>query len=256
MTPTPHGPWQIPESWPTLAENEVHVWLATLDVPEDVFQRLADTLSGDEADRAKAFRFDYHRRDFIVARGLLRVILARYVGISPTQIGFTYSDHGKPALQSVKDQQLPCFNLSHAHRLALYGVTFASRIGLDIEWINREVDCEEVAKVCFSAQERELLQALPAPSKLPAFFNGWTRKEAFLKALGRGLSIDLKRIEVTITPGDPAAWIGMDKGIADSHQWRLYPLEPPEGYAGALVVESPARPIRTWQWAPRLLTSI
>ena len=185
----------------TLSQDEVHVWRADLDLPAARLQQLVQSLSADEQVRAERFYFEQHRQRFIAGRGILRILLGRYLSVEPQQLRFDYTSSGKPALAKTGDSRLQ-FNLSHSQGLALYAVTRDRQIGIDLEQLRPTADVEQIAQRFFSAQEYAAIQSLPPDQKLEAFFRYWTCKEAYLKATGDGLS-QLERIEVEIIPGEP-----------------------------------------------------
>lgn len=189
---------------PRLEQGDVHVWRADLDRAEDQAERLEAILSCDELQRAQRFRFDRHRTRFVVARAILRTLLARYLGITPPEVTFRYNVHGKPALASEQGADVPSFNLSHSEGLALYAVGRAWAIGVDLEPVRSLSDGEAISERCFSRREREAWRALPSEQRPLGFFNCWTRKEAYVKALGSGLSCALDAFDVSLMPGEPA----------------------------------------------------
>jgi 4'-phosphopantetheinyl transferase len=188
-----------------LARDEVHVWRASLSLPAARVQDLRRTLAADELSRAERFHLPNDRQRFIAARGVLRAILGRYLKVEPGQIHFCYSAYGKPALDSGAGHDAGLhFNLAHSGQLALYAVAPSRRIGVDLERIRADLDYEQIAEQSFAPHERGALRAVPAHLKPEAFFNCWTRKEAYVKARGEGLSMPLDRFAVSLAPGEPA----------------------------------------------------
>jgi 4'-phosphopantetheinyl transferase len=240
--------WDRPPADLTLLSGEVHVWRASLDITTPHIRQLQDTLSADELERASRFHFAKDRRRFIVARGVLRSLLGRYLGAEPRQLRFSYSTYGKPALVPTSGEARLCFNVSHSHELALYAVTYGREIGVDIEYIRTNIACEEIAERFFSPQERALLRTLPAPLKYDAFFNCWTRKEAYIKARGEGLSLPLDQFDVAFAPGEPAALLATRWAPHEASRWALRELTPGPGYAAALAVGGHGWRLACWQW--------
>jgi len=193
-----------------IGDDEVHVWRIALDRGDG--DSLRARLSSDELARAARFHFERDRTRFLVARAALREILAHYLGASPAEIAFVYGDHGKPALAPPHGDLR--FNLSHSHGLALCAVTRGREVGVDVERIRELDDLEDLARSVFSARELAALHRLPEPGLLAGFFTGWTRKEAFIKALGEGLSHPLKRFDVSLEPGRPARLERIDGNAA------------------------------------------
>ena len=197
----PDTSWTHPPVHPSLSGDEVHVWRASLDRPAADYAIL---LSKDERVRADRFRFDRDRRRFIVGRGTLRIILGRYLNLSPEEVEFEYRPNGKPVLSSGLLHTAPCFNLSHSGEMLLLAVTHDRGVGVDVETIHSDLDVETLAEQFFSPAERAELQALPADRKLDSFFNGWTCKEAYLKARGEGLTYPLDQFSVSMDCDKPA----------------------------------------------------
>lgn len=235
--------WSPPLDRAVLAAGEVHVWRVTLEMDPASLDRLRQTLAPEEKTRAEQFHFPKDRGHFVAARGALRDILSRYLDRDPASLQFSYGPSGKPALACGPAAQEFRFNLSHSHGLALYGVTRSGEIGIDVERIAPEVARERVAERFFSPQEVEALRALPQRLQPQAFFNCWTRKEAYVKARGDGLRIPLDSFDVSVIPGAPVAFL---RGV-ESH-WSLRELLPAPGYAAAVVAEGHDWPLRLWQW--------
>src|SRR5579859_1836764 len=202
-------PWSPPPRRLTLVGDEVHVWRAGLDVPESRERALEAHLADDEMKRARRFYHAKDRRHFAVARGLLREILSLYLDTPPDQLHLGYNPHGKPFLPGTAI----CFNLSHAGGLALYAIARSMEIGIDIERIRTDFECVEVADRFFSHRETAALRSVPGDQQAVAFFSSWTRKEAFVKALGEGLSFPLNQLDVTLAPNEPARLVSI---IGDS----------------------------------------
>lgn len=225
--------------------HEVHVWRARLDLPAARLSSLAQTLAHDECARAERFHFVRDRKRFIAARGILRDVLARYVGISPAQIRLRYDPQGKPSL----DGDLLQFNLSHSDDLTLVGVALGRAVGVDVERVRSGAADERMAKRFFSPRETEILLKLPASCRPPAFFRCWTRKEAFVKARGDGLSFPLDQFDVSLAPGAPAALLRVADEPEAPSQWRLEDLgEPGPGYVAAVAVQGHDWQLICWQW--------
>jgi 4'-phosphopantetheinyl transferase len=240
--------WHPPPPELTLSSAEVHVWRAALDPAASCVEALQQPLSADELQRAARFHFPRDRRRFIVARGVLRDILSRYLGVPPAALAFRYSAYGKPALADVTADEGLCFNISHAHEMALFAITCGREVGVDIEYLHRTIACEEIAERFFSARERASLRAVPAEVKHQAFFNCWTRKEAYIKAHGEGLSLPLDQFDVSLTPGEPAALLATRGDPHDAWRWSLQALAPGPGYVAALAVEAQDWHLTCWQW--------
>lgn len=226
----------------TLPKDEVHIWRADLDLPTNRVDELTQTLSLDERARAERFYFERDRKRFIVGRGGLRAILGRYLGLDPTQLQFSYSSRGKPALANPSLDGRLFFNVSHSQGLALYGVSCDRAIGIDLEYI-RPIEAEQLAKRFFSDPEYAAISSLPPELQKAAFFKGWVCKEAYLKATGEGL-IGLEQVEVSVIPNEPAQLLSIAGDREAAKRWLLQELFPHPDYASAVVVEGQGVNIR------------
>lgn len=240
--------WLPPSADLALSSDDVHVWRASLDLPASCVQSLQHTLAADELSRAERFYFHKDRKHFIVARGLLRAILSRYLDMEPGQLRFCYSDYGKPSLATMPGQDTLSFNVSHSHGLALYAVTRGREIGIDLERIRADLDCEQIAARFFSPRENAVLRALPAKLKPEAFFNCWTRKEAYIKARGGGLSLPLDQFDVSLAPGEPTTLLNIRGDPQEALRWSLRELMPGPGHMAALAVEGYDWHLTCWQF--------
>lgn len=223
-----------------LAPNEVHLWRVSLDLPEARIAALAQTLSGGERARAGRFVFVRDRNRFIAGRGLLRALLGRYIQRAPETLRFQYGPYGKPALNMEGASPPLCFNIAHSGELALYAFVWGHAIGVDLEQQRAVSHRESIVRRFFTPHEQETFFALPESQRQEGFFNCWTRKEAYLKAWGRGLSQSTGRVEVSLAPGEPAALLALDGDTPE--QWSIWSFLPAPGYCGALVVAG-----RNWQ---------
>jgi len=233
---------------PALGEGEVHVWRLLLEQPSSRFDELRRILDQEEQGRVDRFRFDIHRQRYIAAHAGLRLILSRYLKIQPQAIQFQFTQYGKPGLTPGTNPAGIAFNLSHSHELGLIAVAQNRTLGVDIEQVRADLADEKVARRFFSAREIEALLSLPPELQRVAFFNCWTRKEAYIKARGEGLSLPLDQFDVTLIPGEPAILLHTRPDPAQALQWKLYDLNPGSGYAAALAVEGFARTLKCWQW--------
>jgi 4'-phosphopantetheinyl transferase len=211
----------------------IHVWLAHLDGQDGRAAACSQLLSPDERLRADRFRFDRDRRRFVVCRGLLRTVLGRELRRPPEDIEFTYGPYGKPAVAA---DDLT-FNVSHSDDYALFAVGRGGQMGVDIEHIREVPDLDRLAESAFSAAERATFATLPSSERVAAFYNGWTRKEAYIKARGEGLTRPLDAFDVTLAPGERARLVRVLDEPAEPARWSIWSLTPVEGYAAAICVE-------------------
>ena len=244
--PTPARPSRV-------APGEVHVWCADLDITTETFDRLSATLAVDERNRSARFRFQRDRQHFIVAHGVLRQLLGQYLQTEPGRIGYEYQAFGKPQLSPRFGGRLN-FNLSHSAGLALVAIAAESEVGVDIEYIRAQSDYAELARNFFSAAEVDQLSALPDHLYAEAFIGCWTKKEAYVKARGRGLTIPLKDFTVPLTthPAQGAATLhATSNDIDQAMPWSVYTLRPAPGYIGALAIQGCGWRLSQWQWEMR-----
>ncbi|HEY4424785.1 MAG TPA: 4'-phosphopantetheinyl transferase superfamily protein [Pyrinomonadaceae bacterium] len=239
MEPEETSIWTEAPLSPSLELGTVHVWRISLDQPDDKLDRFRRTLEPDEINRASRFHFEKHRQHFIVARGFLRSVVARYLEMQPEALRFSYGAYGKPALAS---EHALRFNLSHSHEVALLAVGLDAELGVDVEHIRADFASEEIARRFFSRAEVEVFNALPQEEQVAAFFRCWTRKEAYIKAIGKGLSQALDAFDVTLAPDVQPALLRAEED--DVSRWLLRNVDVGEGYAGALAVERPVAEVR------------
>lgn len=236
-----------------LAANQVDIWHIDLAEPKGGIQTCRCLLSPDETARADRFYFEKHRRRFTVGRAALRQILGGYGDLAPGKLVFSYGPKGKPELAGGLESSGIKFNLSNSSDRALLAVTQELTVGADIERINVEFATEEIAERFFSATEVSVLQSLPASERAEAFFSCWTRKEAYIKALGEGLSVPLDSFAVAFKSGIPAALLHVNVDPEEVSRWSMYNLEVPEGFKAALVVEGKNHLLRSQEWNPATL---
>ena len=212
--------------------------VARLDSGQDALKLAKETLSHDERERANRFVFERDRNRFVVARGELRRLLGERMHMAPEDIEFRYGPYGKPELQTGLSKDDLRFNVSHCEDIAIYGFACGRRIGIDIEMIRYLPDADDVAARCFSACELEEYRALAASEKQSGFFNCWTRKEAFVKAVGDGLGYCLGNFDVSLIPGEPAKILRVGTTAGKACGWQLIDIGILPGYSAALVIES------------------
>ncbi|MEQ8187731.1 MAG: 4'-phosphopantetheinyl transferase superfamily protein [Candidatus Eremiobacterota bacterium] len=236
--------WYIPKKNIKIENNEVHIWLASLNIDRTFVETLKKILSEDEIKRAEKFYFQKDRNHFIACRGILRNILGFYLNINPGEIKFSYNPYGKPSLNETEKKL--SFNLSNSHGMAIYGITCNRDIGIDIEHIPKDFSWEDIVKNFFSEKEIRSLYQIPTHLQKKAFFNGWTRKEAYIKAKGKGLSIALDSFDVSLTPGKPAELLEV-RGEEKS-RWFLKEIILDPDYVSAIAVESHNLKFKYWKF--------
>jgi len=242
--------WVNPPADTPLADGEVHLWRASLAQTPDALSRLHSTLSPDESAKAARYHFPRHRDHYIAARGLLRRLLGLYLSRPPQSLQFSYGAYGKPSLNGAGGAEDLRFNLSHSHELALYAFARGRDVGVDLEHMRADFAGDDIASRFFSAREVSMLRTLPAQARTRAFFNCWTRKEAYIKARGEGLSHPLDEFDVSLIPGEPAALLGTRGDPRELTRWSLHALDVGEDYAAAVVLQGTDYALRLWQWPP------
>jgi len=241
-------PWSFPPAPLILGSNEVHVWRASLNEPPPQIDSFLHTLGADERTRAERFHFQRDREHFIIAHGILRAILGLYLNRAPESLSFCYSSHGKPAVASESGGNVLRFNMSHSHGVALYAITRGREVGIDVEFIRCDLEAEQIAERFFSRREIATLRALPLKLRKYAFFLCWTRKEAYIKARGEGLSRPLDQFEVSLIPGEPAALLSTQPDPGEALLWSLQDLTLGCGYVAALAAQGRGWTLSRWQW--------
>lgn len=233
----------------TASDHEIDVWLISCERSKGIHFS-AELLSPEERERADRFHRELDGNRFRVTHGAMRMILARYLKVGPHELSFSAERGGKPELASQFRNTGIRFNLSHASELALLAVTRGARVGVDLERVNSEFPIEEVAERFFSPAEISVLKELPGEEKLEAFFSCWTRKEAYIKAVGGGFSIPLDGFEVAVGSERAPALVAVRDNPAEVSRWRMYDLQMPKGYKAALVVEGRAHRLSQFSWTP------
>jgi 4'-phosphopantetheinyl transferase len=219
-----------------LSDTDVHLFHADLNLPVGRIQELAETLSEDEQLRADRFYFERDKKYFITCRGILRQILARYYELEPSQLQFAYGINGKPTLTDNTNPQMLCFNLSHSNGLAIFAVTKNRSIGVDLEYIRKIPDVQQLAKRFFSKTEYAMISSLPQDKQEEGFLHIWTLKEAYLKATGEGLT-GLEQIEVSMMLDKTSLLDSIKNNPLGVKNWTCAKLIPVTGYVAAVVVE-------------------
>lgn len=235
-----------------LKERQVDIWRIALDdstrlktgLRVDSVKPIESTLSADENDRAARFHFEADRNRYIAAHGVVRDILAYYLNRNPADLIFSVNQYGKPALEDHKLE----FNLSHSKDFALVAVTQERNVGVDVERIRQGISSHVIAQQYFSKAEITELQSLPIDQRVSAFFTCWTRKEAYIKAQGLGLSLPLESFDVSLSPNEPAILRATRPDEKEAVRWTLLSLNVDSNYAGAVAAEGTALDFRLWDW--------
>ncbi|MBI5032171.1 MAG: 4'-phosphopantetheinyl transferase superfamily protein [Chloroflexi bacterium] len=240
--------WQTPPNTLCL-ERQVHVWRISLDLPASSIVRHWINLADDERARAERFCFRRDRERFIANRGLLREILSYYLDCDPAQLHFRYNPFGKPTLDQNVNKSAIHFSVSHSNTLGLIALADTPEIGVDIERIDPIHANMTIAEQFFSPREVAVLRMLPRTLRIKAFYNCWTRKEAFVKAMGLGLSMSLQDFDVSIIPGEPVTLLRVHGDDRAAQRWELRELFPEPGYAAALAIAGHGRQVKCRGWS-------
>jgi 4'-phosphopantetheinyl transferase len=222
-----------------LSMNAVELWWEEIDGQTQRISDFWDILPQDERMRAERFRRGTLRERFIVQRGRLREILGGYLNVTPEKIRFCNGPGGKPALSG--ENRRIRFNLSHSGGRALYAFSGGREVGVDVEVIQPKPKAAALVNRFFSPNERNAFQKLDAREELMAFFAGWTRKEAYVKAVGKGLKFSLDRFDVSLEPGDQDALLGVEGAPEEVKRWSLRDIDLGPGFMAALAVERMGR---------------
>lgn len=226
----------------------VHVWRIKLSDAAARLETLSELLDPAERERAARFRHEREQLRFIVSHGARREILAEYVDTAPDQLRFHTSDFGKPSLVNGAADLLT-FNMTHSADVALFAVGYDRRIGVDVEFMRPNVPANEVARRFFSPSEYEALNALAADARYRGFFACWTRKEAYLKARGQGLTVPLDSFDVTVDFDESPELLRVDDDPGTINLWSFVDLPVGPSYVAALVAEGQECIVQTWHWS-------
>jgi 4'-phosphopantetheinyl transferase len=229
-----------------LPEDEVHLWRVDLEATRAAKPRWQALLSSDEAMRASRFHFPVDRQRFVATRALLRTILGGYLATDPKRLSFFYSKKEKPSLSPPTDGVDVTFNVSHSGGIALLAFARRREIGIDVEQVRDDFDVEAIGRRFFSAHELEQLSASPNEEKFEAFFRCWTRKEAYIKATGEGLSLPLHQFDVSVAPKSSDALLSTRPNNSEAALWSLREVPAGDGYVAALCVRGREWRLKTW----------
>ena len=229
--PQPGGPGRL-----SLREGAVDAWIGDLTKAEPV-SAWESLLAKEELERAARFRFEQDRHRYVYGRGLLRELAAAYLGTNPDQLEFLYGPGGKPGLAPDAAGRQLCFNLSHSGARLLLGFGWNRQVGVDVELMRHDVETRQIGERYFSQEEQKALFSLTPAGQIPAFFRCWTRKEAYVKAVGEGLSLPLSQFDVSLLPGEPATLLATRPDAVEASRWTLRNLDLGPEYAAAVAVE-------------------
>jgi 4'-phosphopantetheinyl transferase len=217
-----------------MAPNEVHIYYGAVDPEATIDPALVEVLSDDEKLRASRFHFEKNRNEYVVTRSTLRKLLGSYLSIPPDKLRFLYTKHGKPYIFETPVEI--AFNVSHTHGMAALAFTMAPAIGVDVEAVRTNFRADEIGERFFSEYERKILREYSKQERHAAFFRCWTRKEAYIKARGEGLSHPLAQFDVSLDPESDDALIATRPDSQEIKRWLLRSFPVNEGFQAALAV--------------------
>jgi 4'-phosphopantetheinyl transferase len=226
--------------------GEVHVWRADLHKMVEHRSLLEATLSIDEIKLSRKFNLYSDKLWFILRRGLLRTIMGSYTGKRPGDLHFTSGSSGKPHLTAPHEGLEITFSVSHSFGMAVFAFTKRDTLGVDVEFISREVDINNLALRYFSPDESRYLQHLPVKARREVFFQIWTLKEAYIKGLGSGLSYPLDRFAISVKDNNVPHLAYDEESPSEYGEWKFSLFTPADGYCGAVAVRSHSSLIYFW----------
>ncbi len=227
-----------------LPKKEVHLWHCRFDANKRNIETFKRILSDDEKEKAAKFKFDIHREQAVISRGVLRTLLGKYIKKHPHDLRFGYTEFGKPFL---KENSSLGFNVSHSGNRAIFGFVHHAEIGVDIEKRKDDFEVMEIAQHFFSSDEILALENLPQIQRISAFYRCWTRKESFIKAKGSGLSFPLASFSVSLDM-DNAELLRTDWDAVEKGEWRMFSFQPEEGYLGAISIRGGISEVSQMDW--------
>jgi 4'-phosphopantetheinyl transferase len=228
-----------------LSPSEVHVWAVPCDDPPMPRDALLELMSDAERERVSRLHFEADRRRAVVGRGVMRSLVGAYLGVAPERLRFEVTATGKPQLARPHSRTL-AFNVSHSGRWVLIAVSCGVEVGVDVECVRPLSDLEILAERFLAPEEAQEVLALPDECRERAFFACWTRKEAYVKALGAGLGHPLGEFRVSTDPDGPALLLHVEGKTPQGESWTLWSAAPEENYLAALAVAAPHVRVRSW----------
>jgi len=238
------GNWIVPTDEANKLNKNVHIWLIRYDQSDQIFADSKHILSKEEKERSSRFHFDIDHKRFSVTRSLLKKYLGKIISRPPREIHFKFNKYGKPELlNSPKEIH---FNVTHSGNLGMIAITDLAPIGIDVEQFRSEMTTGDIAKRFFSKMEVEAFLELEENEKLQGFFNCWTRKEAFIKAVGKGLSLPLNTFDVSLKPNEPAQLLAVRYKNETSKDWTLTDIKLDHGYASAFIIRAKSFSTNFW----------
>jgi len=229
-----------------LTDNEVHIWIANLD--QIILRGDEERLPLSERIRADKYHYQIHKNRYIIQHTLLRLIIGHYQGIGFFEGEFYLGEHRKPYLSGINGKDTICFNISNSDSMGIFAFSKNLEIGVDIELVRDIPEMDKIVEQFFSAKEKDFLRSLPENRKKKAFYSCWTRKEAFLKAIGDGLVQSLDKFDLDLIPGELTRILRMGEDSKIESRWFIQNLKPAPNYVGAFAVKSHMFETKRWRW--------
>lgn len=227
-----------------LKPNEVHIWAINKKEHINKLPLYWDILNTSEKEKAAKFRFESDHNCAVISRGILKNILGNYLNKTPKNIEFKLGEYGKPTLKETSDIE---FNISHSKDSIVMAFTQKNKIGIDVEYTKKDIEVKKIASHFFAEEEVTSLLALKESYHKQAFYNCWTRKEAFIKALGCGLSFPLDKFVVSLDCSKEAQLIATKWDKKEKEKWFLKAFEPDKDYIGAVSVKGKVTNMEFWR---------
>ena len=230
--------------------NEIHVWLAELDQPQNVVDRFLGYLNWNEKKRISKFKTETLKKKQIVSKGLLKLLIAKYLNTEPQTVEFESNEYGKPFISPAINPINLKFNISHSNRLGLYAFTTDHALGVDVEKIQELENIYDLVDLCMSDFEKRWFLKLSPGIKTDVFYKFWTVKEAFIKAVGTGFSFPLANVELKIKSKNKCELYKISDSVNSARQWRLFTFSPKLNYVASLITKASKKEIKHYNWKP------
>lgn len=237
--------WKNPPETLELLDSKIDVWSVNINNYTNKLFDYWELLSSSEKEKADRFRFEKDKNCYVIARGLLRILLSRYLNIKSQKINFRYAEKGKPYLEHPSNIK---FNLSHSKNCIVLAFTKNIELGIDVEYAKNNLEILQVAESFFSKQEIKALKSIQSIYRLSAFYNCWTRKEAFIKATGDGLSFPLNQFTVSLESSESAELVETRWDNKEKDLWSLETFTPQKDYIGAVASRNKIKGINYYKF--------
>lgn len=237
--------WKTSPKTLELSDSKIDVWSVNINNYTNKLFDYWELLSSSEKEKADRFRFEKDKNCYVIARGLLRILLSRYLNIKSQKINFRYAEKGKPYLEHPSNIK---FNLSHSKNYIVLAFTKNIELGIDVEYAKNNLEILQVAESFFSKQEIKALKSVQSIYRLSAFYNCWTRKEAFIKATGDGLSFPLNQFTVSLESSESAELIETLWDNKEKDLWSLETFTPQKDYIGAVASRNKIKGINYYKF--------